>query len=1122
MRAPQPFDVCGPLPRGVTLLEASAGTGKTFTIAALAARYVADGTPLQRLLVVTFTRMATGELRERVRSRLVSASDGLTLALAGVPTDPDDDVLQLLASGPKTEVERRRDRLAKAIANFDAATIETTHGFCLHVLWELGVAGDAERDVTLVEDIRDLLEEVVDDLYVRRFWTNPDLLFPRAEALRIGQAMTDHPSAEIIPVLSDDRTSSAIRRRLVDAVREEIERRKQAANILTYDDVLSRLDQTLADELRGSMACQRLQSRYDVVLIDEFQDTDPVQWSIVRRAFATGDSTLVLIGDPKQAIYAFRGADVYAYLSAADEAESSATLAINWRSDQGLIDAYDALFSGSQLGHSGISYRTVRAAAPHVEPRLIGGPAATPLRIRGVDPAALPATRKGYVSAPAARTFIARDLAAEMVALLSSGAELISRRRDGSETSREPVRPGHLAVLVRTNKHAATVREALHTAGIPAVIGGAGSVFETAPAGEWLRLLDALERPTSRERAASAALTVFVGWDAEQVAGADDTAWEQLHWRLHRWAAVLRRSGVAALLDNMTSTEQLPSRILSRPSGERFMTDVRHVGQLLHAAATEEGLGAAALTAWLRRRIADAERDADDEDRSRRLESDAEAVQVLTVHRSKGLEFPVVYCPFFWDGYSMEPDVPVFHDPDNSDIRTIDVSGEGNPFVRHRKLHLTEERGEDLRLLYVALTRARHQAVLWWARSWDCQHSPFGRLLFARDDQGNVAAFGKHTPTEAAVRAGLEELASRSGGQVGVDWVAGDRPAIWRSRLQPSLDLEAAVFDRSLDERWRRTSYTGITSETTDPRVGSEPEEVVVADEELSGGAAIAATASSDDDLQVVPLLLAAMPGGNHVGTLIHRVLELVDFAASDLASELRTAIDAGPQSDLGDLDVTISGLQAMIETPLGSITGEMSLRDIGRRDRLDELGFELPLVGGDSPTGELSVSDMAAVLRAHLPAADPLAPYVRRLADPALDHVLRGYLTGSLDVVLRLPGERFAVVDYKTNWLGTGEDPLTAWHYRPAALLAEMQHAHYPLQALLYTVALHRYLRWRLRGYDPSRHLAGVLYLFVRGMSSPDFPRADGQPCGVWSWQPPASLVVALSDLFDLGRGGA
>jgi exodeoxyribonuclease V beta subunit len=182
-------------------------------------------------------------------------------------------------------------------------------------------------------------------------------------------------------------------------------------------------------------------------------------------------------------------------------------------------------------------------------------------------------------------------------------------------------------------------------------------------------------------------------------------------------------------------------------------------------------------------------------------------------------------------------------------------------------------------------------------------------------------------------------------------------------------------------------------------------------------------------------------------------------------------------------------------------------------------------LAGGDDPTAEVSVTAVAALLRRHLPADDPLAGYADRLADPALADTLRGYLSGSLDLVLRIPGAgggRFAVIDHKTNWLGVGEEPLSAWHYRPAALADAMQRAHYPLQALLYTVALHRYLRWRVRGYDPDRHLAGVLYLFLRGMSGADTPTVEGQPCGVFAWRPPTGLVLALSDLLDQGRVAA
>ena len=421
------FDVAGPLPRGVTVLEASAGTGKTYAIAALAARYVADGTPLERVLLVTFTRMATGELRERVRERLLSVLHGLDQVLAGV-LFVGDHVVELLAEGPEELVLRRRDRLARALANFDAATIATTHGFCQEVLGGLGIAADLEPNVEFVEDLSDLLSEVVDDLYVRRFHGGDEPPFTRAEALKIARIAVENPDAAIAVATGD---VPQMRRRLALAVRQELEARKQRLAVMTYDDLLTRLDAALGSS-QGAAIAARLRARYDVVLVDEFQDTDPMQWNIMRRAFAEGERALVLIADPKQAIYAFRGADVYAYLDAARAAVTRATLTINWRSDQGLIDAYDALFANSKLGDEGIVYRRVQAADANCARRLHGAPHGAPLRIRVVERESVDQTARGFAQVSSTREHIARDLAGDAVTLLSV-------RRGG----RDPLRGRH-------------------------------------------------------------------------------------------------------------------------------------------------------------------------------------------------------------------------------------------------------------------------------------------------------------------------------------------------------------------------------------------------------------------------------------------------------------------------------------------------------------------------------------------------------------------------------------------------------------------------------------------------------------------------------------------------------
>jgi exodeoxyribonuclease V beta subunit len=1119
------FDPLGALPTGVTVLEASAGTGKTYTIAALAARYVAAGMPLDRMLLITFTRMATGELRDRVRERLVSCEEQLSRGILIGAHDPRaDEIVRLLASGSREQVAQRRDRLVRAIANFDAATIATTHGFCQEMLAELGTIGDLEPGTEFVEDLSHRVEEVVDDLYVRRFQKHGGARFDRTQALKIARAAVFNPTDELEPKNAPRNSTAAMRYRLAVAVREELERRKRQLAIMTYDDLLTRLGATLRGP-NGTAAVARLRARYQVVLVDEFQDTDPVQWQILHRAFVGGGVTLVLIADPKQAIYAFRGADVYAYLVAASTSESRATLQLNRRSDQPLLDAYDAVFANARLGHPGIVYRRVRATGAHQQPRLIGAPDGAPLRIRIAhrDEPTIERTPRGLPQSQSTREHIAKDLATEVVALLSSKAQIEQRSQDGTVTGRETICAGDIAVLVRTHAQADLIHEALEAVRVPAVINGAGSVFATPSARDWLRLLEAIDRPAVVSRARAATLTPFFGWDAERVATAGEDDWEEVHRRLHRWNRVLRDSGVAELSETIMLDEDLPARLLGMLEGERRLTDLRHLGQLLHRAAASERLGPTALRGWLAQQIAAIEQEEGEEERTRRLESDAQAVQILTIHRSKGLEFGVVMCPFLWSpGWSPRDPVPVFfHDAALGDRRTIDVGLEGRTFRAHRHQHHVEERGEDLRLLYVALTRARHQAVLWWASAWESQHSPLGRLLFAKDEHGNVAADGgTEIPAEAAVVGRLEQLAANAPGCVSVARSTLGRRSVWTSLRTGADELAAARFERQLDLRWRRTSYTDITFASRDPLVASEPEEPPVTDEpELT-------TAPSPDAATLpegkLPSLFAEMPVGVQFGTFVHRVLEATDFTAEDLDGALLSQCKLARQRrrlDVGDEAAIADALRAAVETPLGErVAGNTRLRDVTRSDRLDELGFELPLVGGDDPTGRLTLTAIADVMREQLPDSDPMAAYANRLRDPALRTTVRGFLTGSIDLVLRLPGPRFAIVDYKTNWLGPAGEPLTVDHYRPAALAVEMSRAHYGLQALLYTVALHRYLRWRLPGYDPDRHLAGVLYLFLRGMSGEFTPVIDGAPCGVFSWSPPGALVRALSHVLDRG----
>jgi exodeoxyribonuclease V beta subunit len=568
----------------------------------------------------------------------------------------------------------------------------------------------------------------------------------------------------------------------------------------------------------------------------------------------------------------------------------------------------------------------------------------------------------------------------------------------------------------------------------------------------------------------------------------------------------------------------LAGRLLTSVGGERTLTDLRHLAQLLHEEATAEQLGVSALAAWLHSRMEEDDDEVALEDRTRRLESDAEAVQVLTVFRSKGLEFPIVYCPYLWNqGYLDTNDPPVFHDPRG--VRTIDVSGDRDaPTIRLRR---EEARGEELRLAYVALTRAKHQAVVWWAATGNSAQSSLCRMLFCREADGSVPAVGKSPADDRAVER-LTEIAAAAAGSIAVERVGRPVGTAWTGagagRDEERGELQASTFDRSLDPTWRRTSYSALTAAAHDgaptTSVGSEADDDAVVDEEAV--TVVAEDGAGDESrLRDVVLPLSVMRAGAEVGTFVHGVFERCDFSVDDVDGALVAAFAAEALRgavELGDEQAVRTGLRAALETPLGPLVGDLRLRDLGPRDRVDELTFELPLAGGDSPTGALTVAAIGDLLLDHLPAADPMREYGRHLQDPLLETAFRGYLTGSIDLVLRTPDGRYAVIDYKTNRLAPAGEMLTAWHYRPTAVREAMFAAHYPLQALLYTVALHRYLRWRQPGYAPESHLAGILYLFVRGMAGADTPVVDGDRCGVFSWRPPAALVEALSDLFDTG----
>ena len=1127
------FDPTVAVAEGVTVLEASAGTGKTHAVSSLVVAEVAEGRPLDELLVVTFTRKATGELRERVWERLSQAAEALA---PGAPDDragADDALLTHLRRGTEADRAARRRHLRVALSDFDAATIATTHGFCQQVLAGLGIAGDAERDLVLVEDVRDLVDDAVRDLYVRRVLAGDEILFEPDTAAAIARAVVEHPDCAIAPV--DDHPVDRQRRAFARAVRTRIADQKRKGRLLTYDDLLDRLDTSLAEGRRGEIVAARLRARFSMAVVDEFQDTDTIQWRILHRAFGQAPCRLVLVGDPKQAIYAFRGGDVDAYLEATRTADHRCGLTTSWRADQPLLTALDAVFAGAQLGDEAIRHRSVRAR-PGADGPGIEGPAAGPsllVKIARNDSGRFGLTKRTRVAAKGSvRRFLAEDLPAEAVRLLNGGNTLAGR----------PLGPGDLAVLVRTHHEASVARDALHAAGVPAVVQGAGSVWRTDAARHWGELLDVLEQPARTARVRTVAIGPFVGWDAARLAAATDADWEQLDGLLHDWAATARTHTVAGVLRRVEAGTGLSARLLATVGGDRLLSDLRHLAELLHAHQAAHPSSLATLSGWVAEQRAAAEEpgaESGAEAARRRLETDAAAVAVHTIHSAKGLEFPIVLLPSLWDARRQdEDDIATFHDVDGT--RALSVGGGGD--LRRWQLDRAdaEQDQEELRLLYVALTRARHRVIAWWATASDSDRSPLARVLLAADPAtGAVARRLERPPSEDEIQV---ELTSRLLPTVEATGWTGERYAAPAADAAP---LSVARFDRAFDHSWVRTSYSGLTrvAHETGPHVevdlGADPggegtsavasdaerEEVAKVDEPRLEPASAVGEEGDGDDGEAVPLPLADVPGGARVGTLVHELLEQVDFTAPDPVVALTEVAEVAGASRLveGHEATLVAGVALALATPWGAAWDDVRLCDLTPTDRLDELAFDLPLAGGDRPHDRLVTMAAIADVFAGLPAGDPLAGYHERLRDPLLATEVRGFLSGSIDLVARLGGAgdrgaRHVVVDYKTNHLVPHGEVGSTAHYRPEALAAAMQDAHYPLQAALYAVALHRFLRWRLPGYDPARHLGGVAYLFLRGMVGPDTPRVDGAPAGVFTWQPPAAFVTDLSDLLDRG----
>jgi len=950
--------------------------------------------------------------------------------------------------------------------------------------------------------------------------------------------------------------------------RAELQRRRQRAGSLSYADLLEGLDPGPSAEVPTPLL-RAVGERYCVALIDEFQDTDPVQWRLLRLAFSGPEHLLVMVGDPKQAIYRFRGGDIATYLQARSSCPEVLELRQNRRSTPALIAALNRLMVGppgasGQLRRSAIPVPEVEACADRHGP---DGPALELLWLGGERAAgdSLPSKTSLKLLVPA-RT------AAHVLTLLRQGAELV----DGGRP--RPLQPDDICLLVSSHRQAEQLRQALEAVGLPSRLVSQGDVLATPAASALQRFLDALADPADCGRLRLLAASPLLGWSAAELATSPPERWSVLAGQLERLGRALPRQGLLGGL-----SELLGSRTLARLARSgRLRADLQQVAELVQRRMHADQLGAEGAADWLRRlRLDERRRDARTVSEEFQRHSDREdgCVAVVTVHASKGLEYPVVICPYLWQSPDRQPrGFGVRWQPAGSAEPVLDLHrnsswGVGWEAVQQER---REARAEAERLAYVAATRARHRLVLAWGPSQNQQSAPLIPWLFPQlelSDEGQPLA----ERSDADWLAELEGSAAARGLSLGIV-----HPT--QGPLEPWIDPAPAtglalgpVPSRSFDRRWGRASYTAWTQalhdgasptaleegrDTSDPGPeeamapldGAEPAAAAATQASEPTGPAVTAgdrarsSATADREKESEASWaeareegwaegwqenwaedgpLADLPRGAAIGDALHRILEQLEDTDACLEAEDGLLTDANRalaedllrQAGIAEppVEAVLRGLARTLATPCGGDLGGVRLGGLPRERRLHELNFDLSL-------GHARASALAAAFRDH-PGGPFAADYSDRLERLPIDS--RGFLTGSIDLVFTAADaagqERWWVADWKSNWLGRRDAsgrPLACGprHYDSAAMGALMEEKHYPLQAHLYLVALHRYLRWRLPDYQPDRHLGGYVYVFLRGTPGAAGTRAlPGAVPGMLVDRPPHQRLLALDAALGL-----
>lgn len=1164
-----------------TLIEAGAGTGKTYTITTMVVRLIAAGYSLETILVVTFTEAAAAELKLRIRQRLHQTLKKLEQDAM----EDDDDLVRFLRGWD--EVPAVKKRLALALADFDMAPVMTIHSFCLKVLREHSFESSSYFDMELVPDRSSFLRQAAYDFFMIRttgmdplflnymdmvsvtpeifisafekVLARPDLVLNppagnwvdffdeyRGELQALCRTLTTQTQADEIARLIadheglDKRSYSkknvpswlgaakkalgscgenaifnmtekgdalykftrsrieektkpgfnppshpffdlcerllefseifhgnliALKHEFIVFLKEQLEKTKIEQGILFFDDLINDLSRVL-DGAHSKNLKEAVRKDFKACLIDEFQDTDPRQYSIFARLFEGEQTPFFMIGDPKQAIYAFRGGDIFAYLNAARNSRQRFTLETNYRSSPLLVSGINKLFSLAldPFDHEDISFFPLSTPA-HAIDRLndeVGSPE-PPLTFCFLPRDNVPIDRQGRIPKKTADEIIPGVVANEMVSLLNSNMCLA--QSDGDDA--RPVNPADIAVLVRTNSQAEEIRKALASRNIPAYISKTSSVYDSEQALEMYDILCAVWEPSNTALVKGALASGVFQMNAGDIRKLDEDEDQYFFW--HEFFAECRsvwgKQGFVAMIMKILHCDAALLSPENRMS-ERNLTNIYHLIELLADTAQRTRLTPYYLLKWYAEQLVESRRQAAQDEL--RLESDKKAVAIVTIHKSKGLEYPVVYLPYLWEGQRRVsgPDI-YFHDPMQDDRLTLDLGS--NDMDRAVAAYEKEDRAEQMRLLYVALTRASAMCNIIWGGFSPAESSSLGRLLHST---GACA-------TDAAMLDDISTLNAAAPGSVVCRMLNTDIGKIkWNPAIETEESLAARTVHRQITPQFRTASFSSIVQHAAHPEIFPAQKPV-------------------DPDSGSI-IELETFPKGASAGDFFHAVLEHLDFRQEK--NNIEQMVDTfAPQFGFNDKalkQMSCKALTRVIKTRLSPSKDGFSLDRIRLADRLNEMAFTLPVTG-------LSGKRLEKVFNASTHPYIKSAGYPRLVGEMARE-ALKGYLKGFIDLVVRY-NDRYYIIDYKSNYLGS-----TYESYNPDQMHPAMAGHHYFLQYHLYLLALHRYLSHRLKGYDYRRHIGGVFYLFLRGMQA-----EPGSKTGTFYDLPDFEMVEMLSGAF-------